>query len=63
MTHTRSQLISALANEWEYLCHESPEDDDMSAAEYLDYVHSLTDAQLIDESGSDNIDEYIALYS
>ncbi len=63
MSHTRAQLITALANEWEYLCHESPDDDDMTRAEYLDYVHSLSDAQLVTEADTDDIAEYIALYS
>tara|TARA_A100001234_G_scaffold207756_1_gene205216 strand:- start:76 stop:267 length:192 start_codon:yes stop_codon:yes gene_type:complete len=63
MSHTRLQLINALTNEWVYLCHESPDDDDMTRAEYLDYVHSLSDAQLVTEADTDDIDEYISLYS
>ncbi len=63
MSHTRAQLITALSNEYAYLCAESPESDDMTRAEYLDFLHDLSDAQLITESCSDNIDEYITLYS
>ena len=63
MTHTRAQLITALSNEYAYLCAESPESDDLTRSEYLDFLHDLSDAQLIAESCSDNIDEYITLYS
>jgi hypothetical protein len=63
MTHTRAQLITALSNEYAYLCAESPESDDLTRSEYLDFLHDLSDAQLITESGSDDIDEYITLYS
>jgi len=63
MTYTRAQLITALSNEYAYLCAESPESDDLTRSEYLDFLHDLSDAQLITESGSDDIDEYITLYS
>ena len=63
ITYTRAQLIDALSHEYDYICQESPDDDDMTHTEYLDFVHSLTDAQLVDESGSDDIVEYISLYS
>ena len=42
MTYTREQLISALSNEYAYLCAESPDDDDMTRAEYLDFLHDLS---------------------
>jgi len=66
MTYTRDQLISALAHEWDYLCHESPDDDDMSAAEYLDYLNTLSDAELIDETDTCDgytLDEYMFNHS
>jgi hypothetical protein len=63
MSHTRAQLITALSNEYAYLCAESPDDDDMTRTEYLDFLHDLTDAQLVTESCADDIDEYISLYS
>jgi hypothetical protein len=63
MSYTRAQLITALSNEYAYLCAESPESDDLTHSEYLDFLHDLSDDQLIAESCSDNIDEYITLYS
>ena len=63
MTYTRAQLITALSNEYAYLCVESPDDDDMTASEYLDHLHDLSDAELVEESCSEDIDEYISLYS
>jgi hypothetical protein len=63
MTYTRALLITALSNEYAYLCAESPESDDMTRAEYLDFLHDLSDAELVTESAADDIAEYIALYS
>jgi hypothetical protein len=63
MTYTRALLITALSNEYAYLCSESPESDDMTRAEYLDFLHDLSDAELVTESAADDIAEYIALYS
>ena len=66
MTYTRDQLISALANEWEYLCHESPEDDDMSASDYLNYLNCLSDSELIEETDTGDgytLDEYMFNHS
>ena len=63
MTYTRDQLITAISNEYSYLCAESPDDDDMTRTEYLDFLHDLSDAELVTESAADDIAEYIALYS
>ncbi len=65
MSHTRAQLITALSNEYAYLCAESPDDDDMTRAEYLDHLHDLTDAELIAEATVDDVftvDEFIHNY-
>ena len=57
MTYTRSQLISALHSEYEFLCHDDFDPDvDMSESEHLEYLNSLTLEQLIDETTTD--DEY-----
>ena len=63
MSQTRAKLITALANEYAYLCAESPESDDMTRAEYLDFLHDLSDAELVAESAADDIAEYISVYS
>ena len=67
MTYTRDQLISALAHEYEYLIHDDFDpDDDMSAAEYLDYINTLSDAELVDETDTGDgytLDEYMFNHS
>ena len=56
-TATRSQLITALHHEYEFLCHDDFDPDvDMTDAEHLAYLNSLTVDQLIDETTTD--DEY-----
>ena len=63
MTYTRAQLISALQHEYEYLIHDDFDpDDDMSATEYLDYLNTLSDSELIDETDTGDgytLDEYM----
>jgi len=61
-TINRSHLISALAHEYDFLCHDSYDPDDMTAEQYLEYLHTLSDAELIAETCTDDaltIDEYI----
>jgi hypothetical protein len=54
------QLIDALQHEWEYLIHDSFEEGvDMTLEEHLEYLQTLTHAQLIEECGCD--DEYFNL--
>ena len=56
MTYTRSQLITALHHEYEFLCHDDFDPDvDPTPAEYLDMLNSLSDAELIDETSTDDI--------
>jgi hypothetical protein len=51
MTYTRSQLITALHHEYEFLCHDDFDPDvDPTPDEYLAMLASLSDAELIDES-------------
>ena len=56
MTHTRQQLIDALVHEYEFLCHDDFDPEvDPTPAEYLDMLNSLSDAELIDETSTDDI--------
>ena len=34
MNYTKEQLVDALVAEWEYLCHDDPDPDDLSPEEY-----------------------------
>ena len=66
-TATRSQLITALHHEYEFLCHDDFDPDvDPTPAEYLDMLHKLTDAELIDETSTDDeftLADFIYAYS
>jgi hypothetical protein len=56
MTYTRSQLITALHHEYEFLCHDDFDPDvDPTPDEYLAMLNSLSDAELIDETSTDDI--------
>lgn len=62
MQYTRQQLIDALQHEYILLTHDDIDDDDMSPAEYSDYLNSLSVEQLIDETDCDEhytLDEYM----
>ena len=52
MNYTREQLIGALVAEWEYLCHDDPEPDDLSPEEYRKEMQELTIEQLIEETST-----------
>jgi len=66
MTYTRSQLITALHHEYEFLCHDDFDPDvDPTPAEYLDMLNSLSDAELLDESSTDTeltLDDFITAW-
>ena len=66
MTYTRDQLITALAAEYDYLCHDDFDPDvDMSPAEHLSYLQSLSLDDLIAETSTDDIytvDEFMHNY-
>jgi len=56
MTHTRSQLITALHHEYEFLCHDDFDPDvDSTPDEYLAMLNSLSDAELLDETSTDDV--------
>ena len=57
----RSVLISALYNEYKFLCHDDFDPDvDATPDEYLAMLQSLTDAELVDETSSDDINEFVS---
>ena len=67
MSYSRQQLISALHNEFQNLCHDdpyNPEDPyDMTPFEYYNFLNTLSVEQLIDETDTGDgytLDEYIA---
>lgn len=65
--YTDQQLREALAEEWEWLCHDdfNPEED-MTQREYEDYLLDLTTEQLIEETATDDkyftLDEFMGHY-
>ena len=63
MTYTRNQLITALQHEYEFLIHDDFDPDtDMSADDHLDYLNTLSDAELVDETDTGDgytLDEYM----
>lgn len=54
MDYTKDQLVDALQNEYEYLCHDDfdPETD-MSMEEHLHWLKSLSTEELIAEISTD----------
>ena len=66
MNYTKAQLVDALVAEWEYLCHDDPDPDDLSPEEYRKEMQELTIEELIEETDTDDIgltlDEYMDRY-
>jgi hypothetical protein len=65
MNYTKAQLIDALVAEWEYLCHDCPEDDDMTPEEYREELIEMSLEELIEETSTDEhytLDEYMVNY-
>ena len=64
--YSDDELRTALANEWEYLITEDPEDDDTPLDEYIEELKEMTTSQLIEETSTDNkyftLDEYMETY-
>ena len=67
MTYTREQLINALVNEYEYLCHDDFDPDvDLTTEEYRLKIECYNDEDLINEASVDEyftIDQFIRTYS
>ena len=66
MNYTKAQLVDALVAEWEYLCHDDPDPDDLSPEEYRLKLECYSDEDLIAETDTDDefftLDEYMERY-
>ena len=66
MTHTKEQLINALVAEWEYLCHDDYDPEDLTPEEYRKEIEELTIEQLIEETDTESegltLDDYMEIY-
>ena len=67
MTYTRNQLITALAAEYAYLCHDDFDPDvDMTPDEHLAYLRTLSLDDLIADTATDDeftLDDFMSRYS
>jgi hypothetical protein len=66
MTYSTSQLIDALTADYEQLCHDCAEDDDMTVTEYRAYLFSLSYDQLVAETATDDaftLEEFMDVWS
>jgi len=64
-TYTRGQLIDAMVNEWIVNCYCVPEEGDAPPEQMRREYEKMTDSQLLEETGCDEIytiDDYIARY-
>ena len=65
--YSHQQLVDALFREYDNLCHDSTlEEGEFTPAEYLTYLQSLTHAELVDETGTDDeftLSEFMSTYS
>lgn len=50
MKYTKQQIVNALVNEWEYLCHDDYDPDDDTLEEYRLKMECYTVEQLIEET-------------
>ena len=65
MKYQTKQIIDALVNEWIYLCHDDPQDDDLTPEEYRNELEEYTYDELIEETSTDEhftLDEYMETY-
>ena len=63
--YQKAQIIDALVNEWIYLCHDDPDDDDMTPEEYREELINMSYDQLVEETSTDEhytLDEYMEHY-
>jgi hypothetical protein len=60
----RSALITALYNEYKFLCHDDFDPDvDPTPDEYLLMIQHLSDEELVFEASADDINEFISSYT
>jgi hypothetical protein len=66
VNYTKAQLVDALVAEWEYLCHDDYDPEDLTPEEYRKEMQELTIEQLIEETDTDSegltLDEYMETY-
>lgn len=66
MNYSKEQLIEALYNEYDFLCHDDFDPEvDLSPAEYLDEIREMTYDELIAETQTDEtftLDEFMEAY-
>lgn len=61
--YTRDELISAIASEYDYLCHDDfTPGVDMTQSEYVAHLNTLTDDELVDEADCHSLDEYMCTW-
>ena len=65
--YSHQQLVDALYKEYDNLCHDSTlEEGEFTPTEYLVYLQSLTHAQLVEETATDDtftLSEFMYAYS
>jgi len=62
MNYTREQLIDALVYEWDYLCHDDYDPEDLTPEEYRKEMEKLTIEELIEETSTSEgytLDEFM----
>ena len=52
MNYTKSQLIDALVAEWEHLCHDDYDPEDMTPEEYREDLTKMTIEQVVEETST-----------
>jgi len=65
MTYTTSQLRAALIREYQHLCHDDFNADDMNDAQYAAFLAPLSYDELVFETSTDEhftLDEYMSTY-
>ena len=66
MNYTKAQLVDALVREWEYLCHDDYDPEDLTPEEYRKEIEELTIEQLIEETDTESegltLDNYMEIY-
>ena len=52
MDYTKEQLVDALVAEWDYLCHDDYDPEDLTSEEYRKEMEELTIEELIEETST-----------
>ena len=62
--YSRDQLINALVSEYSFLCHDDFDpDEDPTPEEYSEMLKEMTYDELVEESSTDDLDEYMESWS